>query len=63
VVGAMNLKRMSAPYEQSIKFREIKGSADYVGVDYGGKTLTYVNKRRMEALMDAADALSGPNRG
>jgi hypothetical protein len=58
VVGYMYVKRLSSPYEQTIRFREIKGDEGYVGVDYGGGTLIRVRGERLEELMDAAGEMA-----
>ena len=57
VIGSMYVRRMSAPYEQTIKFWEIVGDPDHTAVDYEGKSLLRVKKEFIERLMDEADNL------
>jgi hypothetical protein len=57
--GSMMIRRMSAPYEETIEFMEIDDMPEYVGVSYGGRVLSYARKGGIERLMDIADALAG----
>ncbi|MDR1482939.1 MAG: DUF4340 domain-containing protein, partial [Synergistaceae bacterium] len=61
-MGSMFIRRISPPYEQTIKFREIKNMPGYVGVEYDGKTLTCLEAGRLEDLMDLSDSMSAAER-
>jgi hypothetical protein len=63
VVGSMYAKRLSPPYEQTIKFREIHGDPGYVCVDYDGDALIRVRKERLGELADIADAMAAREYG
>jgi len=52
VLGTMEIERISFPYEQTIKFCALEDKPDFVGVDYGGNVIVYIEISKLAKLMD-----------
>lgn len=57
--GVFIFKRMSAPYEQMLTFREVKDQPDYVSVDYGNGALGVLKKDELQAFMSKIEDMKG----
>jgi hypothetical protein len=57
VLGTMEIERISFPYEQTIKFCRLEDKPDFVGVDYGGNVIVYIEISKLAKLMDRLENL------
>ncbi|GEM_PF-1305034 len=57
LAASVEIRRMSAPYEQTIALRVLPEEPGMVGVDYGGGIIARLDKKALEEIFTALDKL------